>query len=244
MKNVEKSAEQGKVRKICHGLAKRIGAVTLGAAVLLTPFAPMSAKADSDGKKVTQLEYLQWLANLSGNHLGSSKDAYINWARSLGINPSGGWKADDRLKGDTLAATLVQVLGLNANKYGGDAVRILQREGIDLSKVDGDVKKGDLVALIDQFGGQIVAGLFDPAKHGPTTIPQPHKPTTDKPNQPPPSKVKICHKGHTITVSQNAVNAHLAHGDTIGPCVVTKHKGDRDDDDHDSGDHGHDKDDH
>jgi hypothetical protein len=31
-------------------------------------------------------------------------------------------------------------------------------------------------------------------------------------------KVIICHKGHTISVSSSAVPAHLAHGDTLGPC--------------------------
>ena len=33
-----------------------------------------------------------------------------------------------------------------------------------------------------------------------------------------PQKVTICHKGHTITVSQSALPAHLRHGDTVGPC--------------------------
>jgi hypothetical protein len=39
-------------------------------------------------------------------------------------------------------------------------------------------------------------------------------------------KVTICHKtgskkkpAHAITVSSRAVAAHLAHGDTLGPCV-------------------------
>jgi hypothetical protein len=36
------------------------------------------------------------------------------------------------------------------------------------------------------------------------------------PNEP---KVTICHNGHSITVAQSAVPAHLAHGDTVGPCA-------------------------
>ena len=31
-------------------------------------------------------------------------------------------------------------------------------------------------------------------------------------------KVYVCHNGHTICISENAVAAHLAHGDYIGPC--------------------------
>jgi hypothetical protein len=36
-------------------------------------------------------------------------------------------------------------------------------------------------------------------------------------------KVTICHKGHTITVSINALEAHLKHGDCIGECVNEIH---------------------
>ncbi len=32
-------------------------------------------------------------------------------------------------------------------------------------------------------------------------------------------KVTICHKGHTITIAESAVNAHLAHGDSEGECT-------------------------
>jgi hypothetical protein len=40
------------------------------------------------------------------------------------------------------------------------------------------------------------------------------------------NKVTICHKNrHTITVSQNAVPAHQAHGDSIGACDVTPSTG-------------------
>ena len=41
----------------------------------------------------------------------------------------------------------------------------------------------------------------------------------------PAPKVEICHippgnpdNIHTLTVSENALSAHLAHGDTCGPC--------------------------
>jgi len=30
--------------------------------------------------------------------------------------------------------------------------------------------------------------------------------------------VTICHNGNTMTVSEDALAAHLAHGDAIGPC--------------------------
>lgn len=46
-------------------------------------------------------------------------------------------------------------------------------------------------------------------------------------------KVLICHKPgkhqHTIRVAQSAVAAHLAHGDTLGPCPKKQKKHDDDD---------------
>ena len=34
----------------------------------------------------------------------------------------------------------------------------------------------------------------------------------------PHDKVTLCHNGHSITVSMNAQDAHMGHGDSIGPC--------------------------
>jgi len=230
MKNVEKSMVQGKMQKFCQGLANEIGVIAVGAAVLLAPLGTTTAKAES-GKSVTQLQYIQWLAQMSGANLGSaSSDAAISWAKSQGINPTGGWKSGDTLSHDMLAQTLVQVLGLNANKYGGDFDRILKREEIDLGDIKDSVNKDNLVSLVDQFAIQARFGSLDAAKKGTTSAPKGPKPPK------PSTKVSICHKGHTITVSQKALSKHLAHGDTIGSCTVTQHGHDKDDDDH-SNDH-------
>jgi hypothetical protein len=37
-------------------------------------------------------------------------------------------------------------------------------------------------------------------------------------------KVTVCHKGNAIEISVNALSAHLAHGDTEGPCQITPSK--------------------
>jgi len=34
-------------------------------------------------------------------------------------------------------------------------------------------------------------------------------------------KVTICHKGQTLEVAEPALQAHLNHGDTVGPCSIT-----------------------
>src|SRR5205085_487514 len=109
-----------------------------------------------------------------------------------------------------LAQTLVQVLNLNPNKFGGDYARILVREGIDISHVGDQVSKDDLTAVIDQSAGQFVQVIT--AKKSTQTAPSsPTKATSGSPH-----KITICHKGHvTITVDDAALDAHLAHGDTI-----------------------------
>ena len=39
-----------------------------------------------------------------------------------------------------------------------------------------------------------------------------------------PKKVSVCHKGQTLEVAEPAVQAHLGHGDTLGPCSITPSK--------------------
>ena len=36
--------------------------------------------------------------------------------------------------------------------------------------------------------------------------------------------VSLCHKGQTLEVPEAAVEAHLGHGDTLGPCSITPNK--------------------
>ncbi len=48
--------------------------------------------------------------------------------------------------------------------------------------------------------------------------PKPAKPDKGKGNGGGNQKVSVCHNGHKIEVAQPAVQAHLDHGDSLGPC--------------------------
>jgi hypothetical protein len=50
------------------------------------------------------------------------------------------------------------------------------------------------------------------------TVPDPHCP-------PGGNKVNVCHNGHTICISVNAMQTHLDHGDLLGPCSLSKSGG-------------------
>src|SRR5205085_3595045 len=112
MNNVELSLVQGSVKRICQGLASKMGVFALGAAFLSAPLAVSTVKAEESA--ITQIQYVQWLAQVSAAGLAAnaSSDALIAWAKSQGINPDGGWKAGDKLSSDALKQTLVQALGL------------------------------------------------------------------------------------------------------------------------------------
>src|SRR5262245_42638997 len=118
-----------------------------GAAVLI----PASASAAATGS-VTQLKYLQTLAQLTGDaglfSAGSKPTDYAQWARDRHVDPTGGWKPSAKLSSDVLAQTLVQLYGLNPRKYGGDNYKILEREGIVIDRAAA-VSGESLAALID-----------------------------------------------------------------------------------------------
>ena len=244
MKNVTKILVQGCRKKICQGWAKKISVAALGATFLLAPLAPMPAKAD--GAPMTQLQYLQWMAQLSGVSFssGAAASTYVNWAVSAGLNPasSGGWNPNAILTKAVLSETLAQRFNLNQGKFSGDYARLLTRQGVDLSNVGDQVTKDHLVGVVDQFGFQALTVSFKTSNKGnngddnngqvsgPKDGGDDDDRDKDKNDH---QKFTMCHKGHTIIVGGTKAHLkHLAQGDTDGKCHVTKHGHDRDDDDH------------
>jgi hypothetical protein len=219
MKNVEKSTLQGWTKNISHGLAKKLGILALGATFLVSPLASTALAAGSGA--VTHLEALQWIAQMVGDQLpgtATSSD-YVQWAQAKGLNPNGGWQPGAKLTKQAFAQILVQLFNLKDNKYNGDYVRILAREGIYLPDEE-EISRAALVSTADDavFARNISTASSQNGKGKPDKTEKP--PVRDGNND---GKVTICHKGkNTITVSRNALNAHLAHGDSVGPCVVTE----------------------
>src|SRR5262245_27887559 len=120
-------------------------AIAIGFAVAV--FGPLSARAEG----VTQLQTLQWLAQVSGesSQFSASSTAadYIQWARVKGLNPAGGWQPNTALTRDALAQILVQLLKINPNKLGANYARILEREGIILPTSD-TIDRAGLLAVL------------------------------------------------------------------------------------------------
>jgi hypothetical protein len=126
---------------------KGLGFYAIAIGLLLVLAGPVSAKAES----MTQIECLQWLVQVTGESSQFSATStpadLIQWARVKGINPIGGWQPNATLTRDSLALILVQLLGLNPQKFGGDYARILAREGIELPAAN-DISRTDLVNVL------------------------------------------------------------------------------------------------
>lgn len=134
------------VQKSKPGWAARFGVIAVGTACCVAAMNPTAAFAA--GSSVTQLKYLQTLAQLSGEKFpaGTSAADYIQWAKNKNMNLN--WNAKAKLSSDVLAESLVQLYGLNPRKYGGDLYRILEREGIVIER-SSSVSNEALAALVD-----------------------------------------------------------------------------------------------
>src|SRR6185295_6965962 len=124
MKNVIQKALHGWVGSLCKGRSFRIGILITG---LLASFAILTPKAQA----ITHLEFLQVMVQLSGDgasfSASSTPSDFVQWARSRGMEPSGGWTPNAALTTAQLAEALVRLYGLTSSK-NGDYFRILERE--------------------------------------------------------------------------------------------------------------------
>src|SRR5204863_4600042 len=112
----------------------------------------LSAGSLKAGQAITQLEFIQWLVQVTGETsqftAASTAADYQQWAQGKGLNPNGGWKLSSRLTKPVLAQALVQLLNLStSDKDGNDYIRTLMREGINLPTAD-DIDRGTLVNFL------------------------------------------------------------------------------------------------
>src|SRR5262249_42197827 len=130
---------------------RKLGVMATGVACWVAVVMPSNASAAS-GNAVTQLKFLQALAQLTGDSglfsAGSKPADYAQWARDRGIDPTGGWQPTAKLSSDVIAQVLVQLYGLNSRRYGGDYYRILEREGIVIEHSASVTGEG-LASLLD-----------------------------------------------------------------------------------------------
>ena len=122
-------------RGFVKGFGFRLAAIALGAAFFLSANGN-KALAQSGG--MTQLQYLQWVVQLSGESLGkgASANAYVAWAKARGMLPTAGWKPGDKLSKEVMAQTLAQLLNIVPRKKIGNYVILLAQNGIHLSGGD------------------------------------------------------------------------------------------------------------
>ncbi len=144
----------GCIAKLTQGWGKKALVALLGALIGIAALSPATAKAAVNGGSMTHLEFLKWMVQLVGDkgqfNANSTATDYVNWAKVKGMNPNTGWQPNATLQRDTLAQVLVQLFNLNPKKYGGDFVRILAREGIELPD-ENEISRRGLVSLVSEF---------------------------------------------------------------------------------------------
>jgi hypothetical protein len=184
-------------------LIQKFVVLAAGAACYAITAMPTTVSA-APANSVTQLKYLQTLAQLTGDaglfSAGSKANDYVDWALTRNLAPTGGWKPTAKLNSDVLAQSLVQLYGLNPRKYGGDYYRILEREGIVIDRstaVTGEALAGLIDNPIIALKSLEVAGSStSPNKpgngngfgfglgHNPNGIPVPHGDPPANPGNP------------------------------------------------------------
>jgi len=139
MKNVQKCPLRSRNPKFITTLSRK-------AALIMAVIALISIPLAVQAETISQLTALQWLVQLSGDGkqftVASTPQDYIQWAQAKGISPVGGWKPPKVLTKSDLAQILVQLYNLNPKKGGGDYVRILAREGINLPDEEEITREG------------------------------------------------------------------------------------------------------
>jgi hypothetical protein len=143
------------------GLAVVCGSISLALCL------PGAALAQS-GTSVSQLQFLQLMVMASGDAsqftASSTAADYVQWAKNNGMIPDGGLQPSAQLSKQALAQMLVQFLGINPKKKGGDYERILAREGIALPT---DLSRLGLSRLFDDaaFRPRVECSHTSPTKH-------------------------------------------------------------------------------
>lgn len=121
-------------RKLANQTLNRARGRAVRFGVLVSTICGLGAflPADATAAGVSQLGYLQTLAQLTGDSSqfpeGANGSDYVKWARNKGMVID--WNTRGGLSSDLLAKSLVLLFRLNPNKYGGDQYRILEKEGI------------------------------------------------------------------------------------------------------------------
>ncbi len=193
--------------RICKAITQVLGVVLVASCILTTQSPAVAGQPTSD---LTQGEYLQWLVRASSDKGSLPANATtadcIKWAREHNVQPQGGWKPDAVLTRDVLAQTLAQLYGVDGQT---DPTRALAKEGVVVPSAD-QPQRRDVLDLVGDSGFESPTAK-DARDPGTPVGPRP--------------KVVICHvppgnpsARHTIRVSETAVAAHLAHGDSLGPC--------------------------
>ena len=151
MKDIQKFWVQGRTRTV-QGLVVKFTSITLGAALAVLLLGPLAANA---ARPVTQLEFIQWLVQVTGENsqfsAASGAADYVQWAQSKGLTPAGGWKPDSPLNRQVLAQAVAQLLNLSSTAKSGadDYIRILAREGLSLPDAD-EINRGQLASFLSQ----------------------------------------------------------------------------------------------